>query len=179
MTRTIPSTNTHTQPSTSISIDPAAYYRLTNAYLGTSQSLDVVNDGPNSRKLKMAASGNYSGQFWHFVLLNGPGSPNPHPNPRYSLRTQFRGEGFSLDVRNNAGTNSRSLQLAPTGNYSGQFWSITPWLDSTGTVRLTNDFTGPDVHLDTYADTHEPFLDTGNQSGQHWRMERIGEFRAE
>lgn len=156
-------------------IDTSAYYRLTNTYLGTSQSLDIVNDGNDSRKLKMANSGNFSGQFWHFVRLDG-GSSN---HPKYALRTQFRGEGFSLDVKNNAGTNSRSLHLAPTGHYSGQFWTVTPWQDGTGTFRLTNDFTGPDVHLDTYADTHEPFLDTGDHTGQHWRFERIGDFRAE
>lgn len=122
----------------------------------------------------MAETGNFSGQFWHFALLN-PGSDRP----KYALRTLFRGEEFSLDVINNAGTDSRSVHLAATGNYSGQFWTVTPWEDGSGTFRLTNDFTGPTVHLDTYADTHEPFLDTDDHSGQHWRFERIGDFRAE
>lgn len=59
------------------------------------------------------------------------------------------------------------MHLAATGNYSGQFWTVTLWEDGSGTFRLTNDFTGPIVHLDTYADTHEPFLDTDDHSGQH------------
>lgn len=154
-------------------INPSFYYRLTNAYLGTSQSLDVVNDGTNSGKLKMADSGNFSGQFWHFALLN-----NDSNHPKYALRTQFRGEGFSLDVVNDAGTNSRSLHLAATGNFSGQFWTVTPWNDGTSTYRLTNDFTGPNFHLDTYADTHEPFLGVDNHTGQHWLFEEIGDFKA-
>ena len=155
-----------------VSIESSAYYRLTNDYLGPSQALDVVNDGTNSGKLKMADVGNYSGQFWHFALLDEgePGQPK-----KYSLRTQYRGEGFSLDVINDAGVNSRSLHLAQTGRYSGQSWTVTPWGDSS--FRLTNDFTGPEQHLDTYSDTHEPFLDGGDHSGQHWHLEKIGEFR--
>lgn len=154
-------------------IDTSAYYRLTNAFLGSSQSLDVVNDGPNfSGKLKMAESGDFSGQFWHFALLN-PGSTDP----KYALRSKFRGEGYSLDVINNAGTASRSVHLADTGKFSGQSWTVTPWDDGSGTFRLTNDFTGPYVRLDTYSNTHEPFLDTGDHSGQHWTFQRIGTFK--
>lgn len=158
--------------SSTFHIDPSAYYRLTNNYLGTHKALDVVNDGTNSGKLQMAKTGNFSGQFWHFAKLSGEGS-----NAKYSLRTQFLGEGRSLDVVNDAGVNSRSLRLADTGNFSGQSWTVTPWGVGDGSLRLWNDFTGPGQHLDTYADTHEPFLDGGDHSGQHWHFEKIGTFQ--
>lgn len=150
-------------------IDTSAYYRLTNSFLGPTQALDVVNDGTGSGRLKMADVGNYSGQHWHFASLED--------GSKYALRTQYLGEGYSLDVINDAGVDSRSLHLAPTGLYSGQFWTIKPWGD--GSFKLTNDFTGPAQHLDTYSDTHEPFLGSDNHSGQHWYFTRIGSIQVE
>ena len=150
-------------------IDSKAYYRLTNSYLGASQSLDVVIATSRCRKLRMADSKNFIGQFWHFALLN-----NDINNPKYALRTQFCGEGFSLDV--NVDINKGSLYLAATGKFSGQSWTVTPWEDKTESFRFTNDFTGPKFSLDTYSDTHEPFLDSGNHTGQHWRLEKTGDF---
>lgn len=135
--------------------DTSFYYRLTNNFLGMDQSLDVRSDG--SYLLKMAQTGNYSGQFWKLVDLSAG---------KYALRTAYLGDGFSLGVIND-GTNT-TPQMKATGNYSGQFWSLVPWGD--GTYRLTNDFTGPEKHLDTYSDTHEPFLGTGNHTGQHWTL---------
>jgi len=43
-----------------------------------------------------------------------------------------------------------------------------------GTYRLTNDFTGPDVSLDTQGATHEPDLNTGDHTGQHWTLTKVG-----
>lgn len=135
--------------------DTSYYYRLTNDYLGTSQSLDVIPDG--SGHLKMAPTGDYSGQYWKLVYL-GSG--------KYALRTMYLGDGRSLDVINDG--IDKTPWLAPTGDYSGQYWSLTPWGD--GTYSLTNDFTGPTKSLDTYSDTHEPFMDTGDHTGQHWNL---------
>jgi M6 family metalloprotease-like protein len=138
-----------------MSFDTSFSYRLTNRFLGPGQSLDVRSDG--SCRLKMAPTGDYSGQHWRLVARSGG---------RYALQTSYLGECFSLDVIND-GTNTTPW-LAVTGNYSGQYWTLTPWGD--GTYRLTNDFTGPQRSLDTYSDTHDPFLDTGDHSGQHWTL---------
>lgn len=140
------------------SFETSFYYRLTNNFLGTGQSLDVKSDG--SYLLKMAQTGNYSGQFWKLVDL-GAG--------KYALRTAYLGDGFSLDVIND-GTNN-TPRMNATGNYSSQFWSLVPWGD--GTYMLTNDFTGPEKSLDTYSDTHEPFLDSGDHSEQHWTLTQL------
>jgi len=45
-----------------------------------------------------------------------------NPNEYYRLTTQWQGDGKSLDVVNN-GINNQ-LQLANTGNFSGQMWKI-------------------------------------------------------
>jgi hypothetical protein len=141
-----------------MSIDTSHYYRLTNTFLGTSESLDVIPDG--SHRLRMFTSGNYSGQYWKLVSL-GAG--------KYSLHTQYLGDDFALDVIND-GVNT-TPHLAPTGDFSGQSWTLSPWGD--GTYKLTNDFTGPEMALDTYGDTHEPFLGSGDHAGQHWHLTAV------
>ena len=61
--------------------------------------------------------------------------------------------------------------MAPTGNYSGQSWSVTEWDDAT--CKLVNDFTGPAKSLGTCRDTNAPFMDTGDHMGQHWTLKKI------
>ncbi|EFY84485.1 hypothetical protein J3459_008307 [Metarhizium acridum] len=141
--------------------DSNTWYRLTNTYLGYSQSLDVENDnGANSSgTLMMAASGSYSGQYWQLI----PQSPGV-----YKLRTEFLGPDRVLDVW---GDDKTKPHLAEEGNYSGQLWTIESWGD--GTWKLTNSYSGPDLHLDTYSDTHEPFLGDGDHTGQHWNINAI------
>ena len=87
----------------------------------------------------------------------------------YAFRTLYLGDDLSLDIVND-GVNTTPC-LAQTGNYSGQYWSVTEWGD--GTCKLTNDFTGPAKSLDTSSDTHAPFMDTGDHTGQHWTLTKI------
>lgn len=145
----------------SASVDTSYYYRLTNDYTGLSKALDVIPDG--SGALQIADAGAFSGQYWRFVRL--------FDGPKYALRTLYLGDAFSLDVINDQGTDSRIVHLAATGAYTGQYWTLTAWGD--GSYRLSNDFTGLDKHLDVYNDTLQPMLDTGNHSGQHWRLSQI------
>ena len=144
---------------TSFHPSPTQAYRLTNLFTGYALALDVVNDaGPTSSgKLQMAASGSFSGQYWHFV-------PNPSSaSSTYALYTQFLGPNKRLDVY---GDDKTKPHLADSGNYSGQIWTISSWGD--GTWRLTNDYSGSGLHLDVYSDTKEPFLGDGDHTGQHW-----------
>ena len=141
-------------------LNTSNFYRLTNNFLGQGQSLDVVPDG--SGRLKMAVTGDHSGQLWRLVATRSDG--------KYALQTAYLGECFSLDVIND-GTNPTPC-LAATEDLTGQMWTLTPLAD--GTYRLTNDFTGPDVSLDTYGDTHEPYLNTGDHTGQHWTLTKVG-----
>jgi hypothetical protein len=140
-------------------LDISVFYRLTNNFLGQGESLDVVPDG--SGRLKMEVTGDHGGQFWRLVARS---------DGKYALQTAYLGECFSLDVVND-GINTTPF-LGPTGDFTGQLWTLTPWAD--GTYRLTSDFTGPDVSLDTHGDTHEPYLNTGDHTGQHWRLTNVG-----
>ncbi|CAP80482.1 hypothetical protein PCH_Pc12g08550 [Penicillium rubens Wisconsin 54-1255] len=130
----------------STTIDPGTWYRLTNAYLGTSIALDVENDGVGNTegRLKMAPCGNYSGQFWQFI-------PQPSSGT-YKICSMFLGQNRALDVYGNDKTKPH---LATEGNYSGQLWTLDGWGDSTW--RLSNAYSG-NLRLDTYSDTHEPFI---------------------
>ncbi|MCF7993580.1 MAG: RICIN domain-containing protein [Chromatiaceae bacterium] len=90
-------------------------------------------------------------------------------NAYYRLTTQWQGEGKSLDVVNEGRNNK--LQLADTGNYSGQFWKFTPIND--GYYRLTTQWQGEGKSLDVINDGTNNKLqlaDTGNYSGQFWKL---------
>jgi hypothetical protein len=141
-----------------MSLDTSFYYRLTNRFQGPGESLDVHSDG--SRRLKMAPTADYSGQYWKLVDL-GSG--------KYALRTDYLGDCFSLDVINDG--KNETPWLYATGKYSGQSWSLAPWGD--GTFKLWNDFTGSGKSLNVYAGSFEPFVGTGDHSGQHWVLTPI------
>jgi hypothetical protein len=140
------------------------WYRFTNNYTGPTLSLDVVNDaGQNSSgTLQMADTGDFSGQYWCFVL-------NPSSSTStYALYTMFLGPNMRLDVYGNEDT---TPHLAAAGDYSGQIWTITSWGD--GTWMLTNQYSGSGLHLDVYSDTDVPFLGDGDSTGQHWTIAPI------
>jgi hypothetical protein len=158
--------NVHTTRGISTTIDPDSWYRLTNAHLGPSISLDVENDGAGNKEglLKMSPSGDYSGQFWRFI-------PQPSSGT-YKIQNMFLGPNRALDVYGNDKTKPH---LATVGNYSGQMWTLDGWGDSTW--RLLNAYSGDDLRdglrLDTYSDTHGLFMCAGNNSGQHWTLTAI------
>lgn len=92
---------------------------------------------------------------------------NIDPNLWYRLTNTFLGAGRSLDTYGD-GTNAPFM--GETGDFSGQFWRLTPYAD--GTYRLTNRFLGEGRSLDTYSDgANDPFMsETGNFSGQFWTL---------
>jgi hypothetical protein len=140
------------------------WYRLTNNYLGPSISLDIVNNAGSASDgtLQMAATGVYSGQFWQFRPASKDGST-------YNLCTMFLGPNMRLDV---LPSSSILPHLEPTSSSAGQIWSITAWRD--GTWQLTNAYNGAGLHLDTYSDTHQPFMGNEDHTGQHWTISTIG-----
>ncbi|WP_153801074.1 RICIN domain-containing protein [Foetidibacter luteolus] len=92
----------------------------------------------------------------------------------YRLTTQWQGDGKSLDVIND-GKNNNQLQLATTGNYSGQYWKFTPI--GNGYYRLTNQWQGALKSLDILNDgkNNSPILaNTGSYSGQNWKVTTLG-----
>jgi hypothetical protein len=120
----------------------------------------VLADG--SGLLWMGPTGDASGQKWRLVDRGGG---------KYALQTSYLGECFSLDIVND-GTNTTPC-LVPTGGSGGQHWTLTPRPD--GTCRLVNDLTGPDRFLGIDAGTRDPVLGPGDDSGQHWTLDRLGQ----
>jgi hypothetical protein len=95
--------------------NPNSYYRLTTQREGNNKSLDVVNDGKNNNQLKLAKTGNYSGQYWKIT---------PTDDEFYRLTTQWQGDKKALDIVNDGKSNSQ-LILAETSDSAEQYWKIT------------------------------------------------------
>lgn len=90
-------------------------------------------------------------------------------NKFYRLTTQWQGEGKSLDVVNDGKNNQ--IQLANTGNFSGQYWKITPLKN--GYYRLTTQWQGEGKSLDVINDGINNKLHmakTTEVSGQYWKI---------
>ncbi len=141
--------------------DTSKYYRLNSKFLGKGRSLDVINN--NSNTIRLADSGNFTGQFWRIEKLN---------NGYYRLTTQFRGTNMSLDVINDGKNNK--LRLSKTGNFTGQFWKIEKL--SNGYFRLTTAFQGVGKSLDVVNDgmkSNVQLAPTGNFTGQQWMITKI------
>lgn len=136
------------------------YYRLTNDYNGSVWALDVDKDSSSGESdLHIAKTGDFSGQYWKFV---------PAGNDQWHLRTLFRGDGYSLDVKND-GTNDQ-LVMAQTGDNSGQFWNLQKVEGSGNTWKLWNNFTGSEKFLDVYSDRMKPRMAGGSTNGMHWTL---------
>lgn len=91
-------------------------------------------------------------------------------NYYYRLTTQWQGDGKSLDIVNDQAKNTPAL--ANSGNFSGQFWKLTPLGD--GHYRLTTQWQGDGKSLDIVNDgknNNRPVLgNSGNYSGQMWKI---------
>ncbi|CAF1581160.1 unnamed protein product [Adineta ricciae] len=145
--------------------DSGYYYRFTTQWKGINKSLDVVNDEKSNKELKLATSGNYSGQYWKIT---------PVDNGYYRLTTQWQGDGKSLDVVND-GKNYDNLILDKSGNCSGQSWKIT--FVGNGFYRLTTLWLGNDKSLavvdDGRPENQIMLAKTNNSPTQLWKITKI------
>ncbi|KAK6542769.1 hypothetical protein TWF694_006711 [Orbilia ellipsospora] len=91
------------------------FYRIHVVSLGTSQSLDVINDnGYNSTTVWMTGTGGYTGQYWRFDLWDSSDSGGG-----YRLSNNFTGLGMHLDV------GSATLEaFLSDGDRTGQHWTL-------------------------------------------------------
>ena len=103
----------------------------------------------------------------------------PIPSQWYRLTNAYTGPNIALDVVNDNGTASSGiLQMAPSGNFSGQYWQLIPYPSaSSNTYALFTSFLGPNKRLDVYGnDATKPHLsDAGNYSGQIWTISPWGD----
>lgn len=79
--------------------------------------------------------------------------------------------GNSLDVVNDG--KKDKVQMAKSGAFTGQYWTLTPFPGLAGYYRLTNLFLGSDLSLDIVNDGTNnkiSFGKTGMLSGQAWKI---------
>lgn len=144
---------------------------------GLTNALDVLEDYPG--QIRKATRADLS--RWGFKASAPKATPPPQPvnnlpaaavdvNYYYRLTNTFLGEGRSLDTYSNG---NNDPFMGKTGNYSGQYWQLTPL--GNGYYRLTNSFLGSGRSLDTYGgDDNRPFMgNTGNYSGQYWKLTEL------
>ena len=91
---------------------PDGHYRLTTRRLGDAISLERLGDGRSSRDVALRSP---HGRAEGWRIVSGAGG-------YYRLLPGGLGDRWSLDIAND-GWNDRPV-LAPTGDYSGQNWSI-------------------------------------------------------
>ncbi|KAK0738845.1 carbohydrate-binding module family 13 protein, partial [Schizothecium vesticola] len=144
------------------SLSTGVPYALTNAYTGTVKFLAIPSDSGAPQMVASSDAALPASAQWFLTATD--------VDPFYYLHTVATGEGKALDVINDNGTSSVRLHLVGTGRFTGQYWRFDPWSASGGEYRLSNNFTGPDRHLDVYSDTLEPHLASGDYSGQHWTL---------
>lgn len=112
------------------------------------------------------------------LVLAGESLPLP-PQPPVDTKTWFRLKSLaspstSIDVVNDSTKTATDaqLQLAPEGNFSGQFWRFRPSKIVPGQWSLSTMFLGKDMCLDVYGDdkTRPHLAAAGNFSGQQWQL---------
>lgn len=116
-----------------------------------------------------------TGLFLNFISLptDSIAQDNIDTGYYYRLTTQWQGDGKSLDVVND-GTNNK-IQLAPTGNFTGQYWRFTSL--GNGFYKMSTQFLGTGKSLDVVNDGKNNQLqiaNTGNYSGQSWKITPVG-----
>jgi immune inhibitor A len=92
------------------------------------------------------------------------------PDTWYRFTLPYR-PGYSLDVINDGHAHEDGkLQIAPTGNYSGQHWQLIP--SASGTYRMRTMYTGPDMYLTVRGeDNLDPHLThESGKAGRFWHI---------
>ncbi|CAO2656252.1 Nn.00g050550.m01.CDS01 [Neocucurbitaria sp. VM-36] len=142
-------------------IDTTAQYVLTNSVLGTSNALasTSMNDS-----LIVEPSSSGGAQSWYFIQTDN--------KDYYRLHTQQKGDFSALDVFNYNGKNSIDLHFYAVQENTGQYWHLTEQDD--GSVKINNQFTGPDMYLDIVEDTLQPTLAARDSPGMHWTLSKVG-----
>jgi alpha-glucosidase len=125
-----------------------SWYRVQNVAAGTGYSLDDE---------ALHATDNVTGQHWHLTANSGG---------TFRFTNMDRGSAQSLDITNDG---TYTPEMAASGNYTGQAWTITPI--TTGRWRLVSTFQ-PDKSLAVRG--HSVVLEpTADVDAQAWTIRTI------
>ena len=143
-----------------VDINLSANYILKNELLGSSKAL--ASTSLNDSIVVQPVDFNDS-QLWYFTetLLQG----------YYRLHTVGKGQYSALDVYNYIGRQAIDLHFYATQDLTGQYWHLNQQSD--GSVKIHNNFTGPDMYLDLKDGTLQPTLAARDSQGQRWTLSSI------
>jgi hypothetical protein len=136
-----------------VDIQAETDYILTNSLIGSTKGLASTSANDS---VVVAPLDSDSSQSWYFVETSTSGY--------YRLHTQEKGDFAALDVYNYNGKNSLDLHMFSVHEATGQYWYLNKQDD--GSVKIHNNFTGPDIYLDVARDTLQPTLAAKDGPGQ-------------
>jgi hypothetical protein len=142
-----------TQSVNMIEIQAETKYILTNSLIGSTKGL--ASTSVNDSVVVVPLDSNDS-QSWYFLETPTKGY--------YRLHTQQKGDFAALDVYNYNGKNTIDLHMFAVHEATGQYWYLNNQDD--GSVKINNQFTGPDMYLDIVRDTLQPTLAAKDGPGQ-------------
>jgi len=147
-----------------VNISTTLRYSLTNSLLGPNKALASAPNNDTLIIVDLSSDLSATNQQWYFTSTN--------TSSEYRLHTVQKGDFHAVDVYNYIGLGTIGLHFFSTGDYNGQYWTLGSWSDNT--TKLSNDFTGPDIHLEVNKDTFEVKLAGGDNAGQHWTLSDFG-----
>jgi len=109
-------------------------------------------------------------------MATAPLQAAPQAMVYYRLVNAAHGVHWSLDIRNDDALNNQPV-LAPSGNFSGQYWRFTRFGD--GYYRMTTLWLGEqrslDIINDGRTDATAVLADSAHVSGQQWKITPLGD----
>ena len=144
-----------------VDIDLTQHYTLTNPLLTSSRSLASTQF---NESLLVVSSSSSSDQQWFFTSTS--------VTPYYRLHTVAKDENVALDVDNYNGRNAIDMHFYYVQERSGQYWMLDEQDD--GSIKISNNYTGPDVFLDVGADSLKPTLRAADGKGTRWTLNGPG-----
>ncbi len=143
-------------------LDTSAVYYLSTQWQGEGKTLAVKSGTANQVELQDRKE--VTAHHWKFKLA---------PNGYYRLvNNAFPSK--SLDIVNDGKANNK-LTLAPSQNYSGQFWKVSVLGDGSF-VRFTSLWQGDRISIDILNNgvNNELIMNaTANVSGQWWKLTKV------
>ncbi|CAI6331923.1 unnamed protein product [Periconia digitata] len=138
-------------------IDFSSTYLLTNSMLGSS---GILGSTLNNDTLVIEPPKSSQNQLWFVTATEDQGS--------YRLHTVQKGDNYALDIN----YETLDLRFFDVGQgQGGQKWKFDTSDD--GTFKLSNNYTGPDKHLEVTRCCLKMILANGDNPGQHWGLHKV------
>jgi hypothetical protein len=142
-------------------LDLSATYVFKNELLGSSNALAST---PENSSVIVEPVNESDSQLWFATETNLQGY--------YRLHTVGKGNYSALDVYNYIGSQTLDLHFYADQDLTGQYWRLD--IQEGGSMKISNNFTGPDIYLNIADGTQKPTLAAGDSSGSRWTLSSLG-----